>query len=138
MRKFAVPSFALLALLCSPHFTRAGMIKAYFSHFAVTGAKDREETQKGVENLLISRLAGDAIFAVETPAEADITLTGDYVEFGKVFGIDAVATSREGIFLARAFVQGEGKDELIPAVAQLARDLAGEVRKAAPPPSSLK
>jgi hypothetical protein len=106
------------------------MITAYLARFAVTGAQDKEETRKGVETLLISRLAGDAIFEVDTPAEADITLTGSYVEYGKVFGIDAVATNKAGTFLARAFVQGEGKEELIPAVAKLAKDLAGDVRRA--------
>lgn len=136
MRKRVVPFFLLLALLCSAHVAGAGVLKAYFPGFAVTGAQNRDEMRTGIQTLLVSRLGSEAIFAVDTPADADIIVTGSYVAFGGVFSIDAVARNGAGVFLGRAFVQGEGKDEFIPAVGKLARELASEVRKAyAPPPA---
>jgi hypothetical protein len=139
MRNRVVPCFLLLALFCFAHAAGAGVLKAYFPGFAVTGAQDRDEMRTGLRTLLVSHLTSSGVFAVDAPAEADIVVTGDYVEFGKVFSIDAVAKNSAGVFLARAFVQGEGKDELVPAVGRLASDLASELRKAnAPAPPSLK
>ncbi len=130
MRNRAVPFFLLIALLCFAHSAGAGVLKAYFPGFAVTGAQNRDEMRTGLRTLLVSRLGGDAIFAVDTPADADIIVTGSYVAFGTIFSIDAVVRNSTGVFLARAFVQGEGKDELIPAVGKLAKELASDVRKA--------
>jgi len=130
MRKRVVPFFLLLALLCSAHVAGAEVLKAYFPRFAVTGAQNVDEMRGGIQTLLVSHLTSEAIFAVDTPADADIVVSGDYLAFGGVFSIDAVARNRAGVFLARAFVQGEGKDDFIPAVGKLAKELASEVRKA--------
>ncbi|HTG82860.1 MAG TPA: hypothetical protein VL949_13000 [Geobacteraceae bacterium] len=136
MGKHAVRFLLLLAVLSFPHVAKASMIKAYFSDFAVTGPQRGEEMQRGLKALLASRLGDALILSVDTPAEADILVSGSYVEFGAVFSMDAVAKNSTGAFLARAFVQGEGKGELIPSLEMLARDLADQVRKAYPPPSA--
>lgn len=130
MGKRTVRFILLLAFLALPHIAGAGMIKAYFKDFAVTGPQNGDEMRRGLKTLLSSRLGSALILAVDTPAEADILVSGDYVEFGTIFSVDAVARSREGTLLARAFVQGDGKEELVPAVGKLASELAGEVRKA--------
>ncbi len=130
MGKRTVRFILLLALLALPHAAGAAMIKAYFKDFAVTGASNGDEMRKGLRTLLASRLGSALILAVDTPAEADILVSGDYVEFGTIFSVDAVARSSAGTFLARAFVQGDGKGELIPAVGKLAQDLADQVGKA--------
>ncbi|HEY6871909.1 MAG TPA: hypothetical protein VI298_04175 [Geobacteraceae bacterium] len=133
MRNRAVPFLLLLALLCFAPSAGAGVLKAYFPGVAVTGAQNRDEMRTGLRTLLVSHLTSGGVFAVDTPADADIIVTGDYVEFGKIFSIDAVAKGKDGTFLARAFVQGEGKDELVPAVGKLAKDLVGDVRKGSAP-----
>lgn len=130
MKKLAVPFILLLALLFLVPAAGAGMIKAYFTGFAVTGTRNGDEMRTGLRTLLTSQLEGALILAVDTPAEADIIVSGSYVAFGAIFSMDAVAKNSAGAFLGRAFVQGEGKDELIPAVGRLAQDLAGQVRKA--------
>jgi hypothetical protein len=130
MKKLAVPFILLLAFLCLPPVAGAGMIKAYFTGFAVTGAQNGDEMRTGLKTLLASQLEGALILAVDTPAEADIIVSGSYVAFGAVFSMDAVAKNSAGAFLGRAFVQGEGKGEFVPAVGKLAQDLAGQVRKA--------
>src|SRR6266567_1479476 len=85
---------------------------------------------------MMSRLTGDTIIAVDSPAGVDITVTGSYVVFGKVFSIDAVAKNSSGNVVARAFAQGDSQDELIPAVGKLAKSLAEEVAKTYVPATS--
>ncbi|MBC8018919.1 MAG: VCBS repeat-containing protein, partial [Verrucomicrobia bacterium] len=62
-------------------------------------------------------------------AEADAIVTGTYVTIGKVFSVDALAKTAAGKTLTRAFVQGEGQDELIPAMGKLADKLSVELGK---------
>ena len=56
-------------------------------------------------------------------------MTGTYVTIGKVFSVDAMAKTTGGMTLTRAFVQGEGQDELIPAMGKLADKLSAELNK---------
>jgi hypothetical protein len=51
------------------------------------------------------------------------------VTIGKVFSVDALARTVAGKSLTRAFVQGEGQDELIPAIGKLADKLSAELGK---------
>jgi hypothetical protein len=136
MKKLTVPFMLLLAVLTFSTVAGAGMIKAYFNGFAVTGATNGNEMRTGLQTLLASELMGALILAVDTPAEADIYVSGSYVAFGAIFSMDAVARNSAGAFLARAFVQGAGKDELVPAVGKLAQGLADQVRKAHAFPSA--
>src|SRR6266542_415560 len=107
-----------------------GQVKAYVAGFAVTGAPNRDELKTALQTLLMSRLTGDRVIAVDSPAGEDITVTGSYVVFGKIFSIDAVARTSAGATLARAFEQGESQDELIPAVSKLAKTLTDAISKA--------
>jgi hypothetical protein len=93
------------------------------------GVQNRDEMKSTLQMLLSSRLSSDTILAVSSAAEADAVVTGTYVTIGKVFSIDAVAKTAAGKTLARSFVQGEGQDELIPAVGKLADKLAVELGK---------
>jgi hypothetical protein len=137
MGKRTVQIMLLFALFVFPHVAGAGMIKAYFSDFAVTGVRNGGEMRRGLKALLASRLEGALILGVDTPGDADILVSGSYVEFGGIFSMDAVAKNSAGVFLGRAFVQGEGKGELIPSLEKLAQDLADQVHKAYPsPPAS--
>jgi len=97
--------------------------------FAVTGGQNRDELKGNLQTLLSSRLSGEGLLAVESPAAADITVSGSYLVFGKIFSLDAVAKSSTGAVLARAFTQGSSQDELIPAMGKLAKMLADDVAK---------
>lgn len=136
MGKRIVHCLLFMALFALPCAADANMIKAYFNDFAVTGVRNENEMRSGLKALLASRLGGALILGVDTPAEADIIISGSYVEFGGIFSMDAVAKNGAGLVLTRAFVQGQGKGELIPAIEKMARELVGEVRKAYLPPSA--
>ena len=130
MKKHLVPLIVSLWLLGPVSGAWAGMIRAYYAGVTVSGAQGKEDMSAGLKALLVARLNGALIFAVDTPAEADIIVTGNYAGVASVFSMVATAAGRDGMVLARASVQGEGRDELIPAVGRLAQDLADQVRKA--------
>ncbi len=124
--RWLLPSaiFLLLAVDCF-----AGQIKAYIAPFTVTGTANRDELKLTLQNLLMSRLSNDSVMAIESAEIADISVKGSYIAFGKVFSIDAVAKSREGKVLIRAFEQGESQEELLQAVGKLAKTLVTGIEK---------
>jgi hypothetical protein len=128
MRKLIVPLAALVILLAAlPAF--AGQVRVFVAELNAVGVQNRDEMKVTLQTLLASRLTGDRIVTVGTPAEADVVVTGTYVTIGKVFSVDALAKTNSGTTITRAFVQGESQDELIPAVGKLAEKLSAELTK---------
>lgn len=128
-----------IALL--PPLAFAGQIRAYVAPFSVAGVQSKDEFKGTLQSLLASRLSSDTVIALDHPAGADVTITGSYAVIGKVFSIDAVAKDAAGSVVARAFVQGEDQDLLIPSIGKLAKELAGAIEKRivpglAPPPAA--
>lgn len=104
-------------------------ITAYVGEFSVTGAANRDEIKSALQTLLLSRLATENITPQDQPTGANVFVTGSYISIGKVFSIDAVAKGGGGSVLTRAFVQGEGSDELIPSIGKLAKQLSEGIAK---------
>ena len=119
MKKLYILWAAVLVSLCAvPAF--AAQIRVFVADMNATGVQNRDEMKMTLQTLLASRLNGDRIVAVGSAAEADAVVSGTYVSIGKIFSVDAIAKSAAGKTVARAFVQGETEDELIPAVGKLA------------------
>jgi hypothetical protein len=132
MKKQAVAIIVLLSMLCTiPAF--AAPLRVYVADMNAIGAQNKDEMKATLQMLLSSRLNSEKISAVGTAAEADALVSGTYVVIGKVFSVDAIARTAAGKTLARAFVQGENQDELIPAVGKLADKLSVELLKAYTP-----
>ena len=110
----------------------ADQMRVFVAEVNATGVQNRDELKPMLQTLLASRLNRDGIVAVGSVSEADVVVTGTYVTIGKIFSLDALAKTSAGKTLTRAFVQGEGQDELIPAVGKLADKLAAELVKAPP------
>lgn len=128
MRKSLILSIvAMIQLLSLPAF--AAQTRVYVTEINAVGAQNRDELKTTLQTLLASRLNSDQIMAVASASEADIIVSGTYVAIGKVFSIDALAKSSRGTSLARAFVQGDNQDELIPAIGKLADKLNSELAK---------
>jgi len=127
MKKLLLP---LLFCLLVPAFTAsAAPLKVFIAKVSAPGAAGREELQVTLQTLLSSRLDGEAVTSVSAASEADALLTVSYIAFGKVFSLEAVAKSPGGAAYAKAFVQGESQDELIPAVNKLAEKLKADLAK---------
>ena len=126
MKKQIMALVALLSVLCAVP-ALAAQIRVFVADMNAVGVQNRDEMKATLQMLLSSRLNGERIMAVGSAAEADAVVTGTYVTIGKVFSIDALARTAAGKTLARAFVQGENQDELIPAVGKLADKLSAEL-----------
>lgn len=127
MKKLAFLACSLLLLVLAAGIASAAQIKVYVSEFAITGAANKDELKTTLQTLLASRLSGDSLLSVDSPAGADVLVKGSYIAFGKIFSIDAVARDAGGRVIARSFQQGESQDELIPAVGKLGQGLATEI-----------
>lgn len=117
----------LIPFVALPAF--AGQVRVFVSEMNAIGVQNRDEMKSTLQMLLASRLTGDKMLAVGSSAEADAIVSGTYVTIGKIFSVDAVAKAASGRTLARAFVQGESQDELIPAMGKLAAKLSAELSK---------
>jgi hypothetical protein len=128
MKKLQMLPLILMLLLCAVS-AQAAQIRVFVADMSAVGVQNRDEMKATLQLLLSSRLNSEKIMAVGSAAEADAVVTGTYVTIGKVFSVDALARTAAGKTLARAFVQGENQDELIPAVGKLADKLAAELVK---------
>jgi hypothetical protein len=117
----------LVPLIAVPSF--AAQIRVFVADINATGIQNGNEMKVTLQTLLSSRLNSDKVAVVGNVAEADAVVSGTYVSFGKVFSIDTIAKNPAGKTVARAFVQGETQDELIPAVGKLADKLSAELGK---------
>lgn len=120
----------LVSLMAIPAF--AAPLRVFVTEMSTAGGQNKDEMKLMLQTMLASRLTGDGIVAVGSAAEADVLVTGTYVTIGKIFSLDALAKTSAGKTLTRAFVQGEGQDELIPAVGKLADKLSAELVKVYP------
>lgn len=114
----------VMGMFLSSHLAWAAPLKVFVARMNATGVSNRDEMQSTMQTLLASRLTSDSLATVSSPAEADVVVTGSYVVFGKIFSLDAVATTTGGKTITRAYVQGEGQDELIPVMGKIAEKLS--------------
>lgn len=128
MKKLIVLLVVLLASqIAIPAF--AATLRVYVAEMNAVGVQNKDEMKMMLQTLLASRLNGDGVVVVGSAAEADAVVTGTYITIGKIFSVDALAKTSAGKTLTRAFVQGEGQDDLIPAVGKLADKLSAELVK---------
>lgn len=126
MKKIRLLPLVLMLFLCTVS-AQATQIRLFVADMNAIGVQNRDEMKATLQMLLSSRLNGEKVLAVGSATEAEVVVTGTYVTIGKVFSVDAIAKTAAGKTLARAFVQGESQDELIPAVGKLADKLSAEL-----------
>ena len=125
----------MLAVILAPVFAIpvfAAQLKVFVADINAVGAPNKDEMKTTLQTLLASRINSDQIVSVASVSEADIIVTGTYVSIGNVFSVDALAKTTGGKSLARAFVQGNSLDELIPSIGKLADKLSTELSKQYP------
>jgi hypothetical protein len=123
MNRFGCCFVILLILILGSQPCNAERLKAYVTRFSVCSAENRDELNGALQTLLMSRLNSEQIQAIENQSEAEILIAGSYIVFGTVFSLDAVIRTSSGAFIDRVFVQGDTQNELIPSVAEMARQL---------------
>jgi hypothetical protein len=126
-RFLTVFSVAISLLYICP--ADAAKLKISVPEFKVTGIANRDDLKSTLQALFASRLEGDSFQVAESGEAADLTVSGTYIAFGKIFSIDAKITGASGKVLGRAFEQGESNDEIIPAITRLAQKIGTEIAK---------
>ena len=131
MKSFA-PVVAVLALfLTVAGVSHASPPKIYVAEFTVTGVPDNPELKLTLQGILSSRLNPDLVQLVEKQDLAELMVIGSYALFGKMFSLDVLIKERENGKITKAFEQGEGQEDIIPAVGRLARKIDVELAKRA-------
>lgn len=125
--KRIIVAVGLFCMLIDPWHAFAEQLKVHVAGFAIAGAEKQEELKTALQSMLMSRLNGEQIITSDSPTGADITVTGNYTRFGKLFSIDAAAKDSSGKVIFRTFVQGGESDELIAAVGKLSQQLASGI-----------
>ncbi len=129
-----VPVVALLALFFTiAGFSHAAPPATHVAEFSVTGVPTSQELKQTLQGILTSRLNPDLVQLVEKPDQAELMVIGSYAQFGKMFSLDVIIKSRENGKLTKVFEQGEGQEDIIPAVGRLARKVDAELAKRAAP-----
>lgn len=124
MKRSLVQLFSLMMVFCSIEATAiAASVKVHVAEFTISGASNKDELKGVLHGLLASRLASDKVAALETSTEVDAQVVCSYVSLGKMFSIDAAVRSSTGEVIGRSYVQGDGQDDLIPAIGRLAQQL---------------
>ena len=126
-KNIALLLFLSIVLMASSVF--AGQIKVFVTDFSVIGTQGKEEIKQILKTMIAARLNSDRIAVNGNALEAEIVVNGTYIVIGKIFSLDAIARDKAGSILARVVVQGEGQDELIPAISSLVDKLSAELNK---------
>lgn len=130
MRQIILSLFAVLLLFSVPLPASAELVKTWVPEFTVAGPANKEELKTVLQGLLSSRLDHERVRLVESEAQADLVVAGSYTAFGKIFSIDALLKSRDGRLMRKVYEQGDGQDDLIPAMGRLAQKIDREMAKA--------
>ena len=126
-KNIALLLFLSIVFMASSAF--AGQINIFVSDFSVIGVQGKEEIKQVLKTMIASRLNSGRIAVNGNALEAEIVVNGTYIVIGKIFSLDAIARDKAGSILARVVVQGEGQDELIPAISSLVDKLSAELNK---------
>jgi hypothetical protein len=99
------------------------------TEFTVTGVADDKDLKTSLPKLLVSRLRSELVYLVKNQALADQVVSGSYILSGRLFSLDAQIVQQKTSEIATVFEQGEGQDDLIPAVGRLAQKINRELEK---------
>ncbi|HIJ88968.1 MAG TPA: VCBS repeat-containing protein [Desulfuromonadales bacterium] len=128
-RLISVFASLILLLMTSAAIAQENPIKVHVSLFNVTGAANSQELKQTLQEILTSRLDSAQIMLVEKPEQAERIVIGSYAQFGKMFSLDILIKNGTNGNLVKVFEQGEGQEDVIPALGRLARKIDAELAK---------
>ncbi|MDD5287311.1 MAG: VCBS repeat-containing protein [Desulfuromonadaceae bacterium] len=139
MKSVAAVLSALLLFLAVSGALCAAPFKTHVAEFNIAGVPNNQELKVTLQGILTSRLNTDLVQLVEKPEQAELLIVGSYAMFGKMFSLDLLIKNRRENRLFKVFEQGEGEEDVIPALGRLAKKIDAELVKIstlAPPVSS--
>lgn len=119
---------ALLVLCALPLTSPAEPLKTCVLEFSIPG-NSGNDLKGTLQGLLASRLNPERVQLVEKKEQADLVIAGSYAMFGKMFSVDVLLRNTASGAIAKLFEQGEGQDDLIPALGRLAKKIDRELAR---------
>ncbi len=129
MKSLASVLSALYLFLAVAGVSLAEPFKTHVSEFNVTGVPNGEVLKLTLQGILTSRLNPELVKLVEKPDQAELLIIGSYAQFGKMFSLDVLIKNRWNDSLVKDFEQGEGQEDVIPAIVRLAKKIDTELVK---------
>ncbi|MFZ4858102.1 MAG: FG-GAP repeat domain-containing protein [Desulfuromonadaceae bacterium] len=124
---------ALILFMTISGTGHANPIKTHVAPFNVTGGTNNHELKISLQEILTSRLNPDQVLLVEKPEQAEYLIAGSYAQFGKLFSLDILIKNNANGSLVKVFEQGEGQEDVIPAIGRLAKKIDAEMAKRSTP-----
>lgn len=131
MKLFASAVAVLALLLTVAGVAHASPPTTHVAEFTITGVANSQELKQTLQGILASRLNPDLVQLVEKPDQAELLVIGSYALFGRMFSLDVLIKNSESGTLTKVFDQGEGQEDVIPAISRLARKIDAELAKRA-------
>jgi hypothetical protein len=132
MQRISLVLAGLILLVTISENVRAELYKSHVAEFTVTGAANSQELKKTLQGILASRLNPEQVQLVENQDQAELLIIGSYAQFGRMFSMDVAIKSSGTGSMTKVFEQGQGEEDIIPAVGRLARKVDGELTKRQP------
>lgn len=131
----AIVTAILLAVV--PGASMAAPLKTYVPEFSVTGAPNKDELKVTLQGMLTSRLNPNQVQLTEKQDQAELLVSGSYALFGRMFSLDVLLKNTASGTMTKIFEQGDGQDDLIPAIGRLAQKIERELSRipASPAPA---
>lgn len=111
---------ATFLMVLAPLSLPAAMTRAYVTEFRVSGVPNKDELKVTLQGILASRLDQRQLQLVGSAEKADLLLSGSYALIGKTFSLDMQIQDSSTGLISKVYEQGEGQDDLIPALGRLA------------------
>jgi hypothetical protein len=106
--------------------------KTYVAEFSVSGPQAKDDLKMTLKGLLASRLNPEQVMLVKNKDTAELTITGSYTRFGRIFSLDVQIDNSIDNTLTRVFETGESDDDVLPAIARLSGKIERELAKKVP------
>ena len=127
----------MLVCLMQAVLVSAAQIRVFVSDVNAIGVQNRDEMRQTMQALLAAKLNNEQIMSVAAAAEADLIVTGTYIQIGKLYSLDALAKTTGGRTVARSHVQGNATEGVMSAAGALADKLAKDIPKAFTAPAAV-
>jgi hypothetical protein len=127
MKLIATVFAALITLFTICGISQAAPLRTHVAEFSVSGVQGRDDLKTTLQGVLASRLNPELVQLVESADKAELTVSGSYARFGRAFSLDVQLKNRASESLLRVFEQGEGEDDLLPAIGRLVKKIDGKI-----------
>jgi len=132
MQTLVLAVVATLFFVTTAVSSHGAPLKAFVAEFSVSGSANKEDLKTSLQGILASRLNPAQAQLVENADKAELLVIGSYALFGRMFSLDVLLKNGATGTLSKVFEQGEGQDDLLPAMGRLSQKIERELARRLP------